>query len=153
MKENDLKRNLIKSIRAQEGEGNRFEDKFSVGFPDCLFIPDGGPCFFTEVKLIRSGNKLVCTALQEVQLDRLHRPQRKGVWYAHGVIVAYHLKREVLYIGRPGETLDQARYCPRPKRLESPDWPITELLIKYDLGRTNTVALPSREDIAAMVEE
>lgn len=148
MKENDLKRCLIKSIRAQGGEGNRFEDKFSVGFPDLLLIPEPGPNFFVEAKIIKSGSRLVCTTLQEVQLDRLHRPRRKGVWYSHGVIVAYHDKRACLYIGRPGDHLDKCRYVPRPSRLDSMDWAITELLIKYDLGRPDAEP-PSREEINA----
>ena len=150
MKENDLKRNLIKSIRAQGGVGNRFEDKFSVGFPDCLFIPEGGPCFFAEVKIIRSGARLLCTTLQEVQLNRLHQGRRNGVWYSHGVIVGFSEKRYALYIGRPGDPLDKCRYVERPNRLDSQDWEITELLIKYDLGRVDD-ALPSREEFDADV--
>ena len=152
MKENDLKRNLIKSIRAQDGGGWRYEDKFSIGFPDCLFIPYYGPCFFAEVKIIRAGSVLPCTTLQEVQLNRLHQPKRKGDWFAHGVIVAYHVTREALYIGRPRQRLDQARFCPRPKRLESNEWPITELLMKYHLGRPDEEP-PSREEIDAEVGE
>ena len=135
MRENDLKRSLIKSIRAQQGIGNRFEDKFSVGFPDLLLIPEPGPSFFVEAKMIKAGTKLICTTLQEVQLNRLHRPRRNGVWYSHGVIVAYHEKRGALYVGRPGDKVDGCRYVPRPSRLDSADWPISELLNKYDLGR------------------
>ena len=116
MKEVDLKRCLIKSIRAQGGEGNRFEDKFSIGFPDLLLIPAGGPCFFTEAKLILSGAKLVCTPLQEVQLDRLHQPRRKGVWFSHGINVAFHFRRECLYIGRPGDPLDKSQLCAQPQQ-------------------------------------
>ncbi len=149
MRENDLKRCLIKSIRAQEGVGNRFEDKFSVGFPDLLLIPAPGPVFFVEAKIIRSGSTLECTTLQEVQLNRLHRPRlRSGPWFSHGVIVAWHDRREILYVGRPGDHIDRCRYIPRPRRLDSTDWDISGLLMKYDDDRADD-DIPSREEIDA----
>ena len=131
MNESQLKSYLVRSIRAQGGVANRFEDQIMVGFPDCLFVPEGGPCFFVEVKLIH-GAKLICTTMQEVQLSRLHQPRRKGVWFSHGIIVGYHEKKGVLYIGRPGQKLNKCRYVPRPRALDSSDWLITELLLKWD---------------------
>jgi hypothetical protein len=140
MDEAGLKRNLVKSLRAQGGVATRFEDKFVIGWPDCLFVPEHGPVFFTEVKLIKvektEGVRLECTAQQKVQLDRLHRPKMRGrEWYCHGVIVAWHLKGGALYVGRPGDLISKCAYVPRPSKLDSVDWLITELLIKYDMRR------------------
>lgn len=135
MTESELKRSLVRSVRAQGGTGNRFEDKYSAGFPDLLLIPAHGPVFFTEVKLIRAGAKLVCTPLQEAQLERLHRPRREGVWYSHGLVVGFHLKLGRLYAGQPETPLNLCPSIERPKRLDSADWKISELLQDYDRDR------------------
>src|SRR5262245_9635821 len=109
MNESDLKRYLVKSIRAQGGVGQRVEDRYAVGWPDLIFIPEMGPVFFTEAKILH-GARLVCTPIQKVQLDRLHRPEGRGhTFYAHGVIVGYHPGKEALYIGRPDDELKHCR--------------------------------------------
>ena len=126
MTESDLKRYLIKSIRAQGGVGHRFEDKFAVGFPDCLFIPEEGPVFFVEAKVLK-GAKLVCTDIQAVQLSRLHRP----LCHSFGCIIGYHAGKEALYIGQQYWPLTECRYVPRPRVLDSAEWLISELLGKF----------------------
>ena len=132
MNEADLKRYLVKSIRAQGGVGQRLEDKYAIGWPDCVFIPERGPVFFVEVKIVK-GAKLICTPIQEVQLKRLHRPRGKGGrFYAHGVIVGYHESKGALYIGRPGDSVTGSRFVPRPRAYDSTEWLITELLYKFD---------------------
>ena len=52
MNEAELKRALVKSIRAQGGIGERIEDKYKVGWPDLILIPEDGPVFFAEAKLV-----------------------------------------------------------------------------------------------------
>jgi hypothetical protein len=131
MNESELKRYLIKSIRAQGGVGHRFEDKFTIGWPDCLFIPEKGPVFFVEVKLIR-GAKLVATEIQAVQLDRLSRPKAHGRYFCHGVVIGYHAGKEALYIGQPQQLLVHCRFVPRPRVLNSAEWLISELLGKWE---------------------
>lgn len=130
MTESDLKRYLIRSIRAQGGIGHRMEDKYAVGWPDCVFIPETGPVFFAEVKLIKTVRKpiLACTSQQEHRIYTLERPP-----HCHGVVIGYSLPREALYIGKPHQSLETARYVPRPSKLDSADWEITHLLIKFDL--------------------
>lgn len=124
MNESDLKRYLIKSIRQQGGLGQRFEDKFTVGFPDLVLIPKGGPVFFIEAKIIK-GAKLVCTEIQGVHLERLNRPD----WHCYGLIVGF--KEDTLYIGKKDAAINTCVYVERPRRLDSPDWPITDLLTHY----------------------
>jgi len=132
-----LKRYLIRSIRAQGGVGHRFEDKYVVGWPDMLLIPEAGPCFFVEAKLVK-GLKLDCTPMQAVQLGRLHRGRCRGVHFSHGVLIGYSDKREALYIGHPGQSITACRFVPQPRRLDSSAWPITELLSHYDHDRERT---------------
>ena len=138
MTESDLKRFLIRSIRAQGGVGHRFEDRFTIGWPDCLFIPEKGPVFFAEVKLLQ-GTKMGCTPMQEVQLERLHRGRRYGHWFCHGILLGYSEKRAALYIGKPGSQIADCRFIPRPSKLNSGDWLITELLGKFDHARIDDV--------------
>lgn len=135
MKEADLKRALVRSIRAQDGLGQRIEDKYAVGWPDLVMSPPSGGVFFTEAKIIRGSAKLVCTPIQEVQLNRCHRPKGRHGYYSHGVIVAYHPLREVLYIGRPNQSLMSCRYVKRPNVLDSTEWLISDLLEKYEYER------------------
>lgn len=134
MTESELKRYLIKSIRAQDGIGHRIEDKYAVGWPDCVFIPKRGPVFFTEVKLVKTGQlHMQCTAQQEHRLLELCQPP-----HAYGVLLTYRLRSEALYIGMPGDAFADARYTGRPYLLDGPDWGISELLLyKFDRKRFN----------------
>lgn len=123
MNESELKRYLIKSIRAQGGVGHRFEDRYSVGFPDCLFIPEGGPVFFIEAKMI-TGAKLVCTEIQGVHLERLWRPK-----HCYSAVVGF--KNGLLFIGEKDSPLTSCEAIPRPPKLDSTDWQVTDLLMKF----------------------
>lgn len=139
MTESDLKRALVKSIRAQGGVGHRFEDKYSIGWPDLLLIPERGPVFFAEVKLIKIVRepRMMCTPTQAVQLARLSRDSYKGRHFCHGVLIAYCPTRLALYIGQPDMLLTHCRFVPRPSKLDSAEWWITELLYKYDAGASH----------------
>jgi hypothetical protein len=125
MTEADFKRYLVKSIRAQGGVGHRFEDKYVVGFPDLLMIPETGPVFFLEAKLV-VGNKLHCTTMQGVHLERLTKEP-----HSYGAVIGVSLKRGMMYIGHPDKLIMECVACKRPERLDSVDWPITDLLEKY----------------------
>ena len=129
-----LKRALIKSIRAQGGVGHRFEDKWSIGWPDLLLIPEHGPVFFAEVKLIKIVRepRLICTPTQAIQLARLSRLPYKGRYFCHGVLIGYCPTRCALYIGQPDQHIRNCRFVPRPNKLEGAEWWITELLGKYN---------------------
>lgn len=133
MTESDLKRCLIKSIYAQGGLGHRFEDKYAVGWPDLLLIPATGPVFFAEVKLIKivRDPRLKVTPTQGMHLDRLAREPYQGRYFCFGCVIGYSTHQEALFIGRPDMPLRDCRFIPRPRRLDSGEWEITELLRKY----------------------
>lgn len=134
MLESDLKRALVRSIRAQDGVGHRVEDKYAVGWPDLIMIPAPGPVFFVEAKILK-GLKLKVTELQEHRLNDLRRPPANGVYFCHAVVIGYHPIREALYIGEPDQDINKCRYVERPKRIDSVDWEISHLLIKYHLDK------------------
>lgn len=140
MTESDLKRALIKSIRAQGGLGHRFEDRFTIGWPDCLFIPETGPVFFAEIKIIKliREPRLKVTEMQKVQVQRLSREPFKGQYFCHGVVIGYAPEKGILAIGQPDMPFSKCRYVPRPSRLDSAEWWITELLGKYNSDVTKT---------------
>lgn len=127
MTESELKRYLVKSIRAQNGIGHRIEDKYMVGWPDLIMLPVNGPVFFAEAKLVK-GIHLLCTAQQDQRLKDLEKPP-----FCHGVVLGYSKPREALYIGKPRAHLDACRFVPRPRVLDSAEWWITELLGKYTM--------------------
>jgi hypothetical protein len=101
------------------------EDKWMIGWPDCLFIPKFGPVFFAEVKLVL-GAHLICTVQQAHRLKELTRPPA-----AIAVLIGYSKKGESLHIGRPGDHLHKTRFVPRPRAIDSSEWWITELLAKF----------------------
>ncbi len=132
MNESDLKRYLIRSIRLQGGVGHRIEDKFKVGWPDMIMIPDSEPVFFVEVKLVK-GARLICTELQEERLGELWRPP-------HALSCIVGLKDRWLYIGQQGEKLVDCLSVERPAKLDSPDWSISYLLTYYRRHRLDSRA-------------
>ena len=125
MNESELKRALLKSLAAQDGEGFRMEDRYAVGRPDLFLSPANLPPFLAEVKLVK-GAKLICTEKQAYVLEKFDRPP-----FLHAVIIGYHVKGRALYIGKPEQKLVACRYVPRPRVLESSEWWITELLGKW----------------------
>jgi Holliday junction resolvase len=136
--ESQLKRYLLRSLRAQGGRGFRMEDQFRVGTPDCLMVLRGGPGFLIEVKIVR-GAMLRCTEQQAMNLADFD--QRPGFFAA---IVGWNERREALYIGRPRQKLVECRYVPRPSKLDSSEWRIAELLgkFRYDQIRTEYHDIP-----------
>lgn len=75
--------------------------------------------------------------MQKVQLARLHRGKRHGHYFCHGILLGYSEKRGCLYIGQPDQQISQCRFIPRPSKLNSSEWWITELLGKFDGARTD----------------
>ena len=138
MNESELKRHLVKSLRAQNGAGHRSEDKYRIGVPDLFLLPVGMPGGWYEVKLVH-GAKLICTLAQERWLESYHRPP-----WALAAVIGFSARRDALYIGWPGTPLSACRYIPRPSALNSSNWLITELLLKWyhdqslDVGRSLT---------------
>jgi hypothetical protein len=125
MNEADLKRALIRSIRAQGGQGERQEDRYRIGVPDMLMKPEHSPGFRIEAKIIR-GAKLVATPSQMRALELWWDPP----WF-YTAVVGFSPKLNALYIGHAETPLKQCRYVPRPSNFNSGDWWITELLGKW----------------------
>jgi hypothetical protein len=123
--EAELKRCLVRSLRAQGGEGHRAEDKYRIGVPDLYMLPQNMPGGWYEAKIIR-GAKLVCTASQERWLERYHKPP-----WSLAAVIGWAPKRNALYIGWPETPLSACRYIPRPSALHSTQWWISELLGKW----------------------
>jgi hypothetical protein len=70
MLEAEIKRRMVKSAQKEGHYARRIEDAFSVGFPDTILIPVGGPAFFVEVKRV-AGLRFAPSPRQLVELDRL----------------------------------------------------------------------------------
>jgi hypothetical protein len=128
LNESDLKRALIKSLVGQGGNGFRIEDRYRLGVPDTFMLPEMMPGFLVEAKMIRTVRKpkLACTVAQAHFLDTYHRPPR-----FLAALIGYSTHRGTLHIGRNGDDLYTCRFVLRPSRLDSAEWPITELLWKW----------------------
>jgi hypothetical protein len=141
MDESALKRALVNSLRAQDGDAFRIEDRYRTGVPDLLMVVKDGPGFIIEAKLIKGGGtRLMCTPMQASYLERFHRPP--GFFSA---VIAYSDVRGALYIGQPGQAVKDCRFVPRPSRLESRDWLISDLLWKlvFDQRRLDVGQVPT----------
>jgi len=71
MKEDDVKRAMIKSMYEGGGYGRRIEDQYGVGIYDTILIPFGLPVFMAEVKVIR-GTHFGPTPRQQIELQRIN---------------------------------------------------------------------------------
>lgn len=68
--------------------------------------------------------------IQEWHLHRLTKVHN-GYPVALGVLLGWHPRSERLYIGHPNDSIFSCPSVPKPKRLDSADWPISELLSQY----------------------
>lgn len=125
MNEAILKRALMRSLKAQCGQGFRIEDKYRIGVPDMLMKPLESPGFLIEAKILK-GAKLVCTPAQQRYIEMFFDPP-----FFYSALVGYSDRHRALYIGWPETPLSACRFVPRPNRLDSGDWWITELLTKW----------------------
>lgn len=101
MKESDVKRRMVEVVKKFGGYAHRFEDQFSVGFPDCVFIlPNYVPCF-TEVKLF-TGNVFDPSPRQYVELIRIQKSSTKVA----AAVVGYKTTSGVFYISNPQKQVD-----------------------------------------------
>jgi hypothetical protein len=69
--ESELKTQLVKQFQKLGHYGRRVEDRFSVGFPDLVLVPQRYPVFFCEAKIVRNKQWFEPRARQWVELDRL----------------------------------------------------------------------------------
>lgn len=68
--ESDVKRDIVKIVRANGGYARRIEDIYGVGIYDMILIPHGLPVFMAEVKIIR-GTTFGPTERQLLELSHI----------------------------------------------------------------------------------
>ena len=73
MNESDVKRDIVKAVRAEDGYARRIEDRFSVGMPDLVLMPVRCPVVWAEAKIVL-GYIFGPTRRQLIELQKLHRP-------------------------------------------------------------------------------
>jgi len=93
MREAEVKRKIVDSVRADGGYARRIEDKFTVGMPDVVLIPVQCPVVWIEVKLV-PGQLFHPSMRQFVELNKLRRAP-------HSTSFVVGWKRNLLYISRP----------------------------------------------------
>lgn len=70
MREAEVKRKMVASVKEGGGYARRIEDQYGVGIYDLIIIPFGLPVFMTEVKVIR-GAMFGPTLRQHLELERI----------------------------------------------------------------------------------
>lgn len=95
--EADIKRDVIAALKKEGGYGRRIEDQYSVGMPDTILIPKGGPVFFAEFKIIRAAN----WGATPRQFEELRRIAETGCETAVPVLIGYGGATKRLYAVAP----------------------------------------------------
>lgn len=78
MLEADVKRAMVKAVKAAGGYGRRIEDQYGVGILDTIIIPKCRPVFLIEAKIIRH-DKFEPTERQWVEMTRVFGTHSKHV--------------------------------------------------------------------------
>ena len=99
--EADVKRDIVRDVRANGGYARRIEDQYGVGILDMILIPYGLPVFFAEVKLIRSLT-FAPTERQQVELNRIKSASNAG---NHAIPIVIGWKEGVYYFHKPAQTI------------------------------------------------
>jgi hypothetical protein len=103
MKEADVKRDMVKSMREGGGYARRLEDQYAVGIYDMVLIPPGLPVFTAEVKIIRA-NTFSPTPRQFVELQRIQFVAKDG---GHVIPVMIGFKDGVYYFHKPKPIIER----------------------------------------------
>ena len=128
MREAEVKRKIIESVREDGGYARRIEDKFTVGMPDIVLIPVQCPVVWLEVKLVAS-QVFHPSMRQLVELMKLRRAP-------HSTSFVVGWKRGLLYISQPKKDIPLDD-CIEQKTGES----VTRLIkraIEYEQQQTNS---------------
>ena len=99
MNESDVKRNMVKNVKASGGYARRIEDQYAVGMVDMVIIPRGLPVFMAEVKIVRDG-VFGPTPRQFVELMGIHQAAEEG-GHVIPVMIGYKVETEVFYFHKP----------------------------------------------------
>lgn len=97
MKEADVKRAMVKSMKESGGYGRRIEDQYGVGIYDTILIPFGLPVFMAEVKIVKD-NTFGPTLRQFVELERI---KHVGFGANHVIPIMIGWKNGVYYFSPP----------------------------------------------------
>jgi hypothetical protein len=99
MNEADVKRAMIKSVKAAGGYARRIEDQYAVGMVDTILIPKGLPVFMAEVKLIQ-GEKFSPSPRQFVELEQIKDAANEQD-HVIPLMVGYKIDTKVFYFHPP----------------------------------------------------
>lgn len=113
MLESNVKRKIVKEVKAAGGYARRLEDRFAVGLPDMMIIFPGSPVFFAEVKIIE-GRIFRPSPRQLIELQRIgisYSTEPIVIGYADGTYY-FSEPKETIYgsdciYTMPGETFSQ----------------------------------------------
>lgn len=101
--ESEHKTQMVKLVQGVGGYARRFEDQYSVGTPDCVFILPQRVPVFAEVKRF-TGNVFQPTPRQWVELDRIQKSSTKVAAAVIGV--RFHDKILTYYIANNQHVVD-----------------------------------------------
>lgn len=118
MNESDLKRALVKILQGEGTYARRIEDRFLVGFPDLIIIPQDQLIFFCEAKIV-SGKSFKPRDRQFIELQRLS--------------VSWHAVACVLGFDGPSTYLHPyAKICPLDKCVQKyDDETFTQFFVRF----------------------
>jgi len=97
MKEADVKRAMVKSIKEHGGYARRIEDQYAVGMVDTILIPKGLPVFMAEVKLVK-GITFSPSPRQFVELEQIAATQS---YHVIPVVIGYKIESRNYYFHAP----------------------------------------------------
>jgi len=99
MNEADVKRTMIKSVKAAGGYARRIEDQYAVGMVDTILIPRGLPVFMAEVKLVKSAT-FSPSPRQFVELELIEKAANEQ-GHVVPLVIGYKVDTKTYYFHPP----------------------------------------------------
>jgi len=121
--EADVKRKIVKEMKAAGSYGRRIEDAYGVGIFDMILIPFGLPVFMTEVKVVK-GETFGPTMRQQVELERI---RTVGATSGHVIPLMLGYKNGIYYFHPPAHLI-AIKDC---FSVTTSEMPFPEQLIQY----------------------
>lgn len=97
------KTEMVHAVKAAGGYGRRYEDMYTVGDPDCIFILPNSVSVFAEVKRF-TGFSFAPRPRQWVELDRIQKSSTKVAACVVGIKI--DLDPVVFYIANNSKSID-----------------------------------------------
>lgn len=123
MTEADVKRKMVREMKAAGHYARRVEDSYAVGIYDLILIPFGLPVFMAEVKMIR-GETFGPTMRQQVELERI-----RYVGHPSGHVIPLMIGfKDGVYYFHPPQMLIYVNAC---FSVTTSEMPFPDQLIQY----------------------